>query len=67
LPINSKIICRILARHYSRSENAGKAIHYLRLAGEQAERRSAYEEAASLFNSALEMLAREPEGDERMR
>ena len=56
-----------LARHYSRSGNAGKAIHYLRLAGEQAERRSAHEEAASLFNSALEMLAREPEGQELMR
>ena len=56
-----------LARHYSRSGNAGKAIHYLRIAGEQAERRSAHEEAASLFNSALEMLAREPEAEERMR
>ena len=56
-----------LAHHYSRSGNAGKAIDYLRIAGEQAARRCAHEEAASLFNSALEMLAREPEGQERMR
>ena len=44
------------AHHYSRSGNAGKAIHYLRIAGEQAARRCAHEEAASMFNSALEML-----------
>jgi class 3 adenylate cyclase/predicted ATPase len=56
-----------LAHHYSRSGNAGKAIHYLRIAGEQAARRCAHEEAASLFNAALEMLTREPEGQERMR
>jgi hypothetical protein len=56
-----------LARHYSRSGNTSKAVHYLRIAGEQAARRCAHEEAASLFNSALEMLARVPEGQERIR
>ena len=56
-----------LARHYSRSGNTIKAIHYLQMAGEQAARRCAHEEATGLFNSALEMLAREPDGHERMR
>jgi class 3 adenylate cyclase/predicted ATPase len=56
-----------LARHYSRSGNTSKAIHYLRIAGEQAARRCAHEEAAGLFNSALEMLAGVPEGQERIR
>ena len=56
-----------LARHYSRSGNTNKAIHYLRMAGEQAAGRCAHEEAIGLFNSALEMLARMPESRERMR
>jgi predicted ATPase len=56
-----------LARHYSRSGNTDKAIHYLRMAGEQTARRCAYEEAIGLFNSALGMLARLPEGQERTR
>jgi tetratricopeptide (TPR) repeat protein len=56
-----------LARHYSRSGNTGKAIYYLQIAGEQAARRCAHEEAAGLFNTALEMLGRVPEGHERMR
>ena len=56
-----------LARHYSRSGNTGKAIQYLRLAGEQAARRCAHEEATGLFNSALETLARMPESQERTR
>ena len=56
-----------LAHHYSRSGNTGKAIHYLRIAGEQAARRCAHEEAAGRFNAALEMLARMPEDGERRR
>jgi class 3 adenylate cyclase/tetratricopeptide (TPR) repeat protein len=56
-----------LASHYRRSGNTNKAIHYLRLAAEQAARRCAHEEAIGLFNSALEKLARVPEGQERMR
>jgi tetratricopeptide (TPR) repeat protein len=56
-----------LARHYRRSGNTNKAIHYLRMAAEQAARRCAHEEAIGLFNSALEMLPRVPEGHERMR
>jgi tetratricopeptide (TPR) repeat protein len=56
-----------LARHYSRSGNTEKAIHYLRMAGEQAARRCAHEEAIALFNSALEMVPRVPEDQLRMR
>jgi class 3 adenylate cyclase/tetratricopeptide (TPR) repeat protein len=56
-----------LAGHYRRSGNTNKAIYYLRMAGEQVARRCAHEEAISLFNSALEMLARVPESRERMR
>ncbi|MGH7934036.1 MAG: adenylate/guanylate cyclase domain-containing protein [Candidatus Binataceae bacterium] len=56
-----------LAHHYSRSGNTNKAIHYLRMVGEQAARRCAHEEAIGRFNSALEMLARLPDGQERTR
>ena len=50
-----------LARHYSRSRNAAKAVRYLQAAGEQAAQRCAYEEAVTMLNSALETLARLPE------
>lgn len=56
-----------LARHYRLSGNNKKAIHYLRMAREQAVRRCAHEEATALLNTALEMLTREPEGQERIR
>ena len=55
-----------LARHYSRSGNTDKAIHYLGMAAQQAARRCAHEEAINLFNSALEMLGRVPESQQRM-
>ncbi len=56
-----------VARHYSRSGNADKAIHYLRIAGEQAVRRCAHEEAAGLLSTALEILSRRPADRERAR
>jgi class 3 adenylate cyclase/predicted ATPase len=56
-----------LARHYSSSGNTGKAVHYLQVAGEQAVQRSAHEEAIKLLNSALELLPRLPESQERVR
>ncbi|MGH7785490.1 MAG: AAA family ATPase [Candidatus Binatia bacterium] len=56
-----------LARHFSLSTEATKAIHYLRLAGEQASRRSANSEALELLGAALERLTREPDGPDRAR
>ncbi|MGH7913193.1 MAG: hypothetical protein ACREPW_00900, partial [Candidatus Binataceae bacterium] len=53
-----------IARHYSRGGNVNKAVYYLRIAGEQAAQRCAHEEALSLYNSALEMLARAPSLDQ---
>jgi predicted ATPase len=45
-----------LAHHYQRSGNAEKAIEYLQLAGQQAARRSAYEEALAYLDAALKLL-----------
>ena len=56
-----------LASHYGRSGNNAKAVQYLRMAGEQAAQRSAHEEAIKLLTSALELLPRLPEGEERAR
>jgi class 3 adenylate cyclase/tetratricopeptide (TPR) repeat protein len=56
-----------LAHHYSRSANAAKAVHYLKLAGEQAGRRSAYEEALGALEEAIGLLAKIPASRERDR
>ena len=56
-----------LAHHYSRSANVAKAVHYLKLAGEQAGRRSAYEEALDALEEAIELLAKIPASRERDR
>ena len=45
-----------LAHHYSGSVNTEKAVEYLGLAGEQAMRQSAHEEAAGFFTRELELL-----------
>ena len=45
-----------LARHYSRSDNACKAVEYLRLAGAQALKRSHHTEAIAHVRAALELL-----------
>jgi predicted ATPase len=45
-----------LAHHYHRSGNAGKAVEYLQLAGQQAVQRSAYAEAISHVTAARELL-----------
>jgi tetratricopeptide (TPR) repeat protein len=53
-----------LARHYRLSDNAAKAIEYLRLAGEQALDRGAYAQALANVEPALKLLqglADEPE------
>jgi predicted ATPase len=56
-----------LAHHYGRTENAAKAVEYLRLAGEHAARRSAYAEAVSQLSRGVELLATLPESRERSR
>jgi class 3 adenylate cyclase/predicted ATPase len=54
-----------LAHHYGRSANTPKAVEYLRLAGQQAVARSAYEEATGRLRQALELLKTLPETRER--
>ena len=54
-----------LAHHYSRSGNIAKAVHYLKLAGEQAGRRSAYEDAIGSLMEAIDLLPGMPESRER--
>jgi class 3 adenylate cyclase/predicted ATPase len=54
-----------LARHYSRCGNGHKAIKYLQLAGQQAIQRSAYAEAITFLDAALELLKTLPETPER--
>jgi len=54
-----------LARHYSRTDNAAKAVEYLRLAGIQAAERGAHEEAIAQLSRGLERVQELPEGAER--
>jgi len=55
-----------LAHHYSRANDANKAIHYLQIAGERAYARSAMTEAERHFGAALELLHKAlPESHER--
>ena len=56
-----------LAHHYRNSDDAAKAVEFLRLATEQAFSRSAYEEASSMLEAALKLLERQPDGAERLR
>jgi tetratricopeptide (TPR) repeat protein len=56
-----------LARHYVRSGNISKAIHYLHLAADQAILRSAYHEANTQLTAALELLRTQEESAERDR
>jgi class 3 adenylate cyclase/tetratricopeptide (TPR) repeat protein len=46
-----------LAYHYSRSAYQTEAVHYLRLAGEQATRQAAYTTAVDYFSQALERVS----------
>src|SRR6516165_9045812 len=63
--IVSTIVSSTWAYHYSRSTNAAKALTYLKSAAELAVRRSANREGVVLFNSALQILQRQPETPER--
>jgi tetratricopeptide (TPR) repeat protein len=55
-----------LAHHYCSSNNAEKAAEYLRLAGEQAVDRGAYEQAAANVQLALRLIERLPDGVDRL-
>ena len=56
-----------LAHHFRHSDNAAKAVEYLRLAGEQSARRSAPSEAIVYLRDALDRIDALPAGDERDR
>jgi class 3 adenylate cyclase/tetratricopeptide (TPR) repeat protein len=56
-----------LARHYRHSDDAAKAVEYLRLAAEQAIERSAFSEAAANLKEAFAFVARLSEGTGRLR
>ena len=56
-----------LARHYSRSSDARKAIHYLKRAAQQAQHRSAFSEARSYLTDGFELLKKLSDDRERDR
>jgi class 3 adenylate cyclase/tetratricopeptide (TPR) repeat protein len=56
-----------LTHHYLRGIDARKAVHYARLAAKQAISRSAYPEAASIAEAALNVLEAIPDSAERIR
>jgi tetratricopeptide (TPR) repeat protein len=56
-----------LTHHYLHGIDAAKAVHYARLAAEQAASRSAYPEAASIIEAALGVLDKIPDSAERIR
>jgi class 3 adenylate cyclase/tetratricopeptide (TPR) repeat protein len=56
-----------LAHHYNHSDNAAKAVEYLRLAAVQALGRSHHSEAIAYGASALDVLRKLPDKSERLR
>ena len=54
-----------LAVHFARGRDAWRAVHYLQYAGENALRRSAYQEAITHLTTGLEVLATLPETPRR--
>jgi tetratricopeptide (TPR) repeat protein len=56
-----------LAHHYRLSDNAAKAVEYLRLAGEQAVDRGAYAQALANVESALTLIERLAKGVDGLR
>lgn len=54
-----------LAEHFRRGRDSGRAVRYLQYAGENAQQRSAHQEAINHFSTALELLATLPETPER--
>jgi predicted ATPase/class 3 adenylate cyclase len=55
-----------LAHHYSHSDNLTKAVEFLGRAGQQAIERSAYPNAISSLNSAIDLLQNLPDTAERI-
>ncbi|MBI3244917.1 MAG: AAA family ATPase [Deltaproteobacteria bacterium] len=55
-----------LAVHFERGRDYLRAVQYLRLAGENANRRSAHQEAIALLTKGLELLKRLPDSPERI-
>ena len=56
-----------LARHWRLSSDIARATEYLALAGREAASKSAYREASSHLQAALELLKTMPDGNERKR
>jgi class 3 adenylate cyclase/tetratricopeptide (TPR) repeat protein len=56
-----------LAHHYRSSDNAPKAVEYLRLAGEQATDRGGYAQALANLQPALGLIERLPDGTDKLR
>jgi class 3 adenylate cyclase/tetratricopeptide (TPR) repeat protein len=56
-----------LAHHFLRANNAAKAIEYAQLAAEEALNRGVYGEATGLIETALELIDKLPEGNDRLR
>lgn len=54
-----------LAEHFRRGRDSRRAVQYLQYAGENAQRRSAHQEAIGHFATALELLTALPETPER--
>jgi DNA-binding winged helix-turn-helix (wHTH) protein/predicted ATPase len=54
-----------LADHFARGRDAGRAVHYLHHAADNALQRSAYQEAITHLTQGLELLASLPEAAER--
>jgi class 3 adenylate cyclase/tetratricopeptide (TPR) repeat protein len=57
----------LLAYHYSRSENAEKAVHYLDLANQKAIKTNAVEQAKQFFDDAMKLLDTLPETEDYQR
>jgi ATP/maltotriose-dependent transcriptional regulator MalT len=61
----ARAVAAELALHFERGRQYGRAIRYLRQAGENASRRNAHTEATSLLTRGLELIAMLPETPER--
>jgi predicted ATPase len=63
--VQARQIAAELAVHFARGRDAWRAVHYLHYAGENALRRSAYQEAITHLTTGLTLLATLPETPER--
>ena len=54
-----------LAYHYSHSDNAEEAIHYLKLAGDKSEKNYSHWEAVDFYQEAIRLLDSQPETEEK--